>query len=224
MKILIADDHWVVRQSLKQVLRRLNKAQEVLEAATFDEVLVTLRNNPDTDLMLADLVMPGLDEFQGLQKLQAEFPNVPVVVVSIHEDREHVLRAVEHGAIGYIPKSSSGIEIEKAFERILAGEVYFPRRLIAQTSGVEPSPQPSATVPRSAEQDRLASLTQRELEVIGLLGKGYSIQRISVELEISSHTVRVHLTNLMKKLGLSDRSETIHFAVNLANGNFSASQ
>lgn len=222
MKILIADDHWVVRESLKQVLRRMNKAQDILEAATFDEALSALRSNPDVDLMLADLIMPGFEEFSGLQKLRAEFPGLPIVVVSIHEDREHVIRAVEFGVIGYIPKSSSGSEIERAFERVLAGEVYFPRRLITQPAG-EPitSPAPPAAAPA---RDALETLTARECEVIALLGKGYSIQRIASELDISGHTVRVHLGNLMKKLAISDRSEAIHFAISLANGMTQASR
>lgn len=217
MKILIADDHWVVRESLKQVLRRLNQVQDILEAASFDEVQLVLRTHPDVDLMLADLVMPGFNEFRGLQKLRAEFPGLPIVVVSIHEDREHVMRSIEFGVIGYIPKSSSGEEVERAFERTLAGEVYFPRKLITQPSDAAVAP-PAAPASSAYALDALETLTAREHEVISLLGKGYSIQRISNELDISDHTVRVHLGNLMKKLAISDRSEAIHFAISLANG------
>lgn len=215
MKILIADDHWVVRESLKQALRRLNKVQDILEAASFDEAQSILRAHSDVDLMLADLVMPGFEEFSGLQKLRAEFPGLPIVVVSIHEDHEHVMRAIGFGVIGYIPKSSSGEDVEKAFERVLAGEVYFPRKLITQS--IEFSSTPNAAAPARAI-DSLNTLTEREREVITLLGKGYSIHRIAGELDISDHTVRVHLGNLMKKLGISDRSEAIHFAISLANG------
>lgn len=223
MKILIADDHWVVRESLKQVIRRLKKVHQIYEAATFAEAMDILRQNDDMDLLLADLIMPGFDEFAGLQRLRAEFPHIPIVVVSVHEDREHVLRAVEHGVIGYIPKSASGPEIEKAFERILAGEVYFPRRLIEQTPGPgadRGKPPPAAYAPT---EDKLALLTDREREVIDLLGKGFSVQRIAGELNLSSHTVRVHLGNLMRKLGLPDRSAAIHYAVNLASAGKSRS-
>jgi DNA-binding NarL/FixJ family response regulator len=216
MKVLIADDHWVVRESLKQVIRRLYKAHESFEAGTFGEALDILRQHAEMDLMLADLIMPGFDEFAGLKRLRAEFPQVPVVVVSVHEDREHVLKAVEHGVIGYIPKSADGPEIERAFERVLAGEVYFPRRLIEQPAG-----QPATSVAARAASptsDSLKSLTNREREVVDLLGRGYSIQRIAAELNLSSHTVRVHVGNCINKLGLPDRSAIIHFAVNLANG------
>lgn len=216
MKILIADDHWVVRESLKQVLRRLDNDHVILEAGTFQEAVAALRGNLDVDLMLADLVMPGFEEFAGLQKLRAEFPDLPIVVVSIYDDRDHVMRAIDFGVIGYIPKSSSGAEIERAVERVLDGEVYFPRKLIAQPSDVAKV----AAIPGdpSAGTDALKTLTAREKEVLALLGKGYSIQRISGDLDISNHTVRVHLGNLMSKLALTDRSEAIHFAINLANG------
>jgi DNA-binding NarL/FixJ family response regulator len=215
MKILIADDHWVVRESLKQVLRRLNKVQHILEAASFDEAQSLMRVNADIDLMLADLVMPGFQELDGLQQLRFEFPEVPVVVVSIHEDREHVMRAIAAGVIGYIPKSSSGEEIEKAFERVLSGEVYFPRRLLAQPDEIvrfAPSPKSARSM------ELLVKLTEREREVLDQIGKGFSIQKVAGEMGISGHTVRVHLGNLMKKLGITERSEVIHFAISLANG------
>lgn len=214
MKVLIADDHWMVRESLKQVIRRLHKALDVYEAANVDEALALLRRHADIDLMLVDLVMPGLDEFEGLQKLRSEFPEIPVVIVSVHEDVEHVLRAVEHGVIGYIPKSSSGPEIERSFERVLAGEVSFPRYILETALGGR-SHEPANSDRASASDRSISKLTNREREVLGLLGKGYSVSLIAENLDVSSHTVRVHLSNIMKKLGMRDRSATIHFAVSL---------
>jgi DNA-binding NarL/FixJ family response regulator len=213
MKVLIADDHWIVRESLKQVIRRLNQVHMAYEASTFGEALELLRQHADLDLILADLVMPGFDKFDGLRQIRSKFPHVPIVVVSVHEDREHVLRAVEHGVIGYIPKSASGPEIERAFERILAGEVYFPRRLLEQPSAVRA---PEAPASYAELADEPPSLTKREKEIVELLGRGLSVQRIADSLGLSSHTVRIHITNLMKKLGLPDRSATIHYAVSLA--------
>jgi DNA-binding NarL/FixJ family response regulator len=212
MKVMIADDHWIVRESLKQVIRRLNGVHSTLEAGSFEEVVDLLRANPDVDLVLADLIMPGFNDFDGLERLRREFPTVPIAIISVHEDREHVLRAVMNGVIGYIPKSASGPEIERALERILAGEVYFPRRLIESQSGgggaqLAPAAMPSA--------EGLDALTPREREVVGLLGNGMSVQRIADQLELSSHTVRVHLGNVMRKMGLPDRAATIHFAVRM---------
>lgn len=213
MKVMIADDHWVVRESLKQVIRRLNGVHTSLEAGTFDEAVEILRAHPDVDLVLADLIMPGFDDFDGLERLRAEFPQAPIAVISVHEDREHVMRAVSYGVIGYIPKSASGAEIERAFERLLAGEVYFPRRLI-ETPPATPSPGPDKGPAR--DPVNIDGLTAREREILALLGRGISVQRIAAELSLTSHTVRVHVGNMMRKLGLPDRAATIHFAVNAA--------
>lgn len=214
MKVMIADDHWIVRESLKQVIRRLNGVHTTLEAGTFDDVVELLLTHPDVDLVLADLIMPGFNDFDGLERLRREFPQVPIAIVSVHEDRTHVMRAVSNGVIGYIPKSASGQEIELAFERLLAGEVYFPRRLI-ERSGGEPIQYPSMAPDPSG--DSLENLTKREREVIELLGKGFSVQRIATQLTLNSHTVRVHLGNMMRKMGLPNRSAMIHFAISHAN-------
>lgn len=231
MKILIADDHWVVRQSLKQVMRRLRQTLETFEAETFDEAAALLVEHPDIDLMLIDLVMPGFDAFDGLHKLRTNFPDVPVVVVSVHEDVDHVLRSLEHGVIGYVPKSAGGSEIERALERVLAGEVSFPRRIIERSAGgsnpklaAEPAGTPATPVPPPTPaspstpalddvRDELDLLTPRERDVLGLLGRGYSVKRIAEEFELSSQTVRVHLGNAMRKLNIRDRSAAMHYAI-----------
>ncbi|WP_428031934.1 response regulator [Ancylobacter sp.] len=230
MKILIADDHWVVRQSLKQVMRRLRQKLEIFEAETFDEVAALLVEHPDIDLVLIDLVMPGFDAFDGLHKLRTNFPDVPVVVVSVHEDVDHVLRSVEQGVIGYVPKSAGGSEIERALERVLAGEVSFPRRIIERSAGsstskpiakpAPPAPSPAPAAPADEPRDELDLLTPRERDVLGLLGRGYSVKRIAEEFELSSQTVRVHLGNAMRKLNIRDRSAAVHYAI----GRFSAGE
>ncbi|MGA0533840.1 response regulator [Hansschlegelia sp. KR7-227] len=212
MKILIADDHWVVRESLKQVMRRLEQTLETYEAETFGEAASILAQHDDVDLMLVDLVMPGFDAFNGLRKLRAEFPDVPVVVVSVHEDVDHVLRSLEQGVIGYIPKSSGGEEIERALERVLAGEVSFPRRIIERSTAAPPPPRAEAPPTAPAERD-LDVLTGRERDVLSLLGRGYSVKRIAQELELSTQTIRVHLGNVMRKLNIRDRSEAVHYAI-----------
>lgn len=215
MKILIADDHWVVRESLKQVMRRLQQTLEVFEAETFAEAEALLAKHPDVDLMLVDLVMPGFEEFDGLRRLRASFPDTPVVVISVHEDVDHVMRSLEQGVIGYIPKSSGGPEIERALERVLEGEVSFPRRIIERSNApAAPQPRPAAPPSPSLAPDRDAdSLTARERDVLSLLGQGYSVKRIASELDLSSQTIRVHLGNVMKKLNMRDRSEAVHYAI-----------
>jgi DNA-binding NarL/FixJ family response regulator len=222
MKILIADDHWVVRESLKLVMKKVRQRFEPLEAATFEEARSMLRQHPDVDLMLIDLIMPGFEEFAGLQKLREEFPDVPVVVVSVHEDADYIVRSISHGVVGYIPKSAGGEEIIRALERVLSGEVSFPRQILERSSSPMRAARPTM-VPevKAADED---SLTTREREVISRLGKGLSVSRIAEDLALSPHTVRVHLGNIMKNLGLRDRSAAIHYAVNLAQAKSSPPQ
>jgi DNA-binding NarL/FixJ family response regulator len=219
MKILIADDHWVVRESLKQVMRKVSRTFEPFEAATFEEALGILRQHGDIELMLVDLIMPGFEEFAGLKRLRSEFPEIPIVVISVHEDFEYVVQSINHGVIGYIPKSAGAPEIIRALTLVLSGEVAFPRAILERSRPGAPEraerPRPTAAEVDSRAIDRL---TNREREVLGLLGRGLSAGRIAEELSLSPHTVRVHVGNLMRKLGLKDRSAAIHYAVNVARG------
>jgi DNA-binding NarL/FixJ family response regulator len=209
MKILIADDHWVVREALKQVTMQLSEGYEPIEATSFSEAMEILEHNPDVGLMLLDLVMPGLHEFEGLKQLRRGYPDVPVVVISVHDDQEHVLEAIKHGVIGYIPKSAGPEEIRRSLTRVLSGEVSFPRHIIERASPPPSTPKPAA----ARSNDRLDVLTSRERNVLALIGKGLPVSKIAIKLSISPQTVRVHLGNAMKKLNLKNREETIHFAV-----------
>jgi len=213
MKILIADDHWVVRESLKQVMKKVSRTFEPFEAATFEESLQILREHGDIELMLVDLIMPGFEEFAGLKRLRSEFPEIPVVVVSVHEDVEYVIQSINHGVIGYIPKTAGAPEIIRALTLVLSGEVAFPRQILERS---RPTAERAERPKEGGQAAGIESLTNREREVLGLLGKGLSAARIARELRLSPHTVRVHVGNLMRKLGLKDRSEAIHYAVSLA--------
>lgn len=214
MKILIADDHWVVRESLKLVMKKVRQRFEPFEASTFEEAKAILEANPDIDLMLIDLIMPGFEEFAGLKALREKFPDVPVVVVSVHEDADYVVKSISHGVVGYIPKSAGGEEIVKALERVLSGDVSFPRYILERSLSAAGRPGAAKALSAPANEDKL---TERERHVIERLGKGNSVNSIAAELGLSPHTVRVHLGNIMKKLGLKDRSAAIHYAVSAAN-------
>lgn len=214
MKILIADDHWIVRESLKNVMKLVQKSFEPYEATTFDEALSLLRDHPDMELMLIDLIMPGFEEFAGLRRLRTEFPAVPIVVVSVHEDPEYVLQSINHGVIGYIPKTAGGAEIVRAITLVLNGDVSFPRHILenARSAGTEfPRGGPAPAL----HGQRLDDLTSRERDVLKFLGAGYSNGRIAEQLRLNQSTVRVHVRNVIGKLGLKDRSEVIHYAAGL---------
>lgn len=214
MKVLFADDHWVVRESLKLVMKRLDRDIQTLEAGTFQEARDILHQHNDIDVMLVDLIMPGFDQFAGLRELRAEFPEVPIIVVSVHDDAEHILRAIGHGVVGYIPKTATPHEIERALVRVIAGEVSFPREILQGTKGAD----------RTGKDSRkpvaqTTKLTTREAEILEHLSQGRSVSRIAEILSLSPNTVRVHVGNLTRKLGLKDRASLIHYAVSTANEN-----
>ena len=214
MKVLIADDHWVVRESLKQVTKKVSQNLEPLEAGDFNEALEILKTEPNIGLMLVDLIMPGFREFEGLRLLRSQYPEIPIVVISIHDDPDKVLEAISCGVIGYIPKSAGGEEIRKSLARVISGEVSFPRDILERSSShTTPVRDPGKDGKSSIDLD---VLTRRERDVLTLVGQGKAVAKIAIQLTISPQTVRVHLGNAMKKLGLSNREEAIHFAVNNA--------
>lgn len=210
LTILIADDHWVVRETLKQVARSLNEGFQIVEASSFDEVLAVLEHTPSVGLLLIDLIMPGFDQFAGLKLLRSRFPAIPVVIVSIHDGPDHVIQAIQHGVIGYIPKSASAEEIKLALTRVIGGEVSFPRDIIART---RPVPSEPAVANPPHQSNRMDGLTHREREILAMLGRGVGLQDIADALVISRQTVRVHLGNAMKKLDIHTREAAIRFAV-----------
>jgi DNA-binding NarL/FixJ family response regulator len=204
--ILIADDHWVVRESLKQVARGIDASVDIKEASTFEEALAILDDHPYIGLILVDLVMPGAKELQGLELLRRRFPAIPVAVISIHEDPDYVRQAIQNGVIGYIPKSANAEEIRRALTRIFEGEVYFPRDLLTRSW-------PVASEASAEASDRAPRLSEREDEILTLLGEGRAVNGIAKALGITPQTVRVHLGNAMRKLGLKNREAAIRFAV-----------
>lgn len=207
LDILIADDHWVVRESLKQVARSIDPSVNIQEAETLEQAISVLERHPFVGLVLVDLVMPGMKEFEGLELLRRRFPTIPVAVISIHEDPNYVRQAIQNGVIGYIPKSASADEIRRAFTRIFAGEVYFPRDLLTR----------SWTVPADAPAEDNQPLdgprlSARENEILTLLGEGRGVAEIAEMLGITHQTVRVHLGNAMRKLGLKSREAAVLYA------------
>ncbi len=208
MTILIVDDHWVVRESLKQVARGIDSAIEIREAATLEEAIGVLESTAHIGLILVDLVMPGITDFEGLELLRRRFPSIPVAVISIHEDPDYVRQAIQNGVIGYIPKSASASEIRRALTRILEGEVYFPRDLLTRSWPPGQDIQREDTVATDGPR-----LSEREEHVLRLLGQGRAIPDIAESLGITPQTARVHLGNAMRKLGLKNREAAILYAV-----------
>ena len=198
MKVLIADDHWMIRSSLKHAIAELTHSYVTYDAGTYDDAIEILKENPDTDLVLLDLVMPGLAEFEGVRRLRKNYPDIPIAVISVHEDRDHVLNAIKEGVIAYIPKSAEGSELIRALKLVLDGNVYFPREILQGARLTH-------SAPKTADADGSGpsgALTAREEEVQGLVQKGFTNAKIAETLGLSANTVRVHIRNIGLKLQL----------------------
>jgi DNA-binding NarL/FixJ family response regulator len=205
MKVLIADDHWMIRASLKHAMSSIDSSVETVDAESFQEASERLAQHLDIELMLIDLVMPGLSGLDGLRTLRASYPDIPIAVISVHEDRDHVLQAISEGVIAYIPKSAAGAELVRALSLVLNGGVYFPRDIL-QGSRLR------MELPSSQSNGNLygelgAELTTREHQILDRLSQGFSTNSIATYLGLSPNTVRVHLRNANLKLKIKDRAQ-----------------
>ena len=214
MKVLIADDHWVFRAGLKHLMKRLDEGVVTIEAGGIQEAVSLAGENEDLDLILLDLMMPGSEPFVGLSELHERFPKVPIVILSVIEARSDVIRAIELGAMGYVAKSANGEEIVKALRHVLSGDVYIPRSLL-DTEKRPCTRAPRALTPQSDARDLVDTLTQRQREVFGLLAQGKSNPEIARDLGVSSHTVRIHISAILRALGVSNRTQAAVLAANL---------
>ena len=206
MKVLYADDHWITRSAARHLIDRLESGSELIEAADFGQALTLASANPDLDLILLDLLMPGMKRFEGLRAMRECLPQVPVVVMSAIEDREEILRCIEAGAMGYIPKSAQSDEVESALQTVLAGGVAFPRRLLEQRNPAKKPPVYAFRSEKSLE-DVANALTKRQLQVYKHLGQGMSNAQVAEALGLSEHTVRVHVSAIVKRLNLDSRTQ-----------------
>ncbi len=201
MKILIADDHGIVREGIKLVLLDLSPDLYVLEAADRNEVLAAVSGNPDIDLILLDLSMPGVTDFDLLTEISNSYSQIPVIILSATEDTRVMQRAIDRGAAGFIPKSAAQAVMTSAIQLVLSGGVYIPPAMVHyEEAGAATTP------PRITHASQL-DLTNRQLEVLKLLGEGKSNKIIARELGLSAHTVKIHVTAIFKALGVSNRTE-----------------
>lgn len=202
MKILIGDDHVLFREGLRRLLEQLKEGASFTEASNFDEMLELCDGSENFDLVLTDLRMPGWPGFTGIDMLREKQPKSKVVVVSASEAHHDVRDALEHGAAGYIPKSSSVKIMLSALDLIFSGGVYVPATVLRE--GGEQQSQP-AMLPTDPQLEQL--LTQRQREVLDRLREGKSNKQIAHELGLSEGTVKIHMTAIFKSLGVRNRTQ-----------------
>lgn len=197
MKLLVIDDHPVVREGLAAVLRQLDGRPEVLEAADGEQGLALLARHDDVRGALVDLRMAGLAGLPTLARLRALRPQLPVMVISASEDPADVRRAMAAGASGYLPKSAGRSTLLAAVQMVLAGERYVPPLLLQAET-------PSPAV--------LGGLTPRQLEVLALLCQGQANREIGLGLGMHEKTVKAHVGAIFKVLGVVNRTQAIEAA------------
>lgn len=198
-QILIADDHPLVRRALAEaVAETLSAPARVFEAGSFTETSSILADRP-VDLLLLDLSMPGMSGFVGLASLRAAFPAIPVIVVSANEEASAVHGAMELGAAGYVPKSTPLPVIGEAVEAVLGGGIWFPAA--AEAGGAE--------LPAGELAARLAELTPQQRRVLLLLTEGRLNKQIAYELALTEATVKAHLSQIFRKLGVQSRTQAV---------------
>src|SRR5687767_7176263 len=204
MKILVVDDHPLVRDAMSQLMSQLGGDISVLEAADCAAGLEAAKAHSDIDLVLLDLNLPGLRGIPALERFREQHPATPVVIVSMFRDRDTVNEAIRRGAMGFIPKSSSRDTIVNALRLILAGSVYVPPEAAIGENARDDAP-PLAHA-RSASE---LGLTARQGQVLALLMKGRSNKHICRDLGLAERTVKAHMSAVLNALKVTSRTQAV---------------
>lgn len=209
LRILLVDDHVLIREALRGVLRELARDVDVLEAGTCSEAFELVGQHSDLALVLLDLGLPDRDGLDALVDLRERCPALAVAMLSGHNDRGTVLKALEAGAQGYIPKTSSREVLLGALRLILAGGVYIPPEVLGrgQPGNEAPAAYPAGQQPRPTPGD--LGLTGRQLDVLALMMQGKSNKLICRALDLAEPTVKNHVSAILKALGVSNRTEAV---------------
>ncbi len=208
-RLVIADDHPLFRGALREAVSGLLEQVDIAEAGTFDELVDLLERGGDVDLVLLDLTMPGARGFSGLMYMRAQYPGVPVIVVSANDDPAAIRRCMEFGASGFIPKTLGVEAMRAAISRILNGGVWTPPDvdLAAGSDG------------EAAElMGRMATLTPQQVRVLMMLSEGLLNKQIAFQLSVSEATVKAHVSAILQKLGVESRTQAVIAAAKIEAG------
>lgn len=213
-QLVIADDHPLFRGALREAVAGLLEPVNIQEAGTFDDVVGLLDRSGDTDLVLLDLAMPGVRGFSGLMYIRAQYPSVPVIVVSANDDPAAIRRCMEFGASGFIPKTLSVDGMRAAIASILKGGVWTPTDVdLSAGSDAE----------TAALMVRMATLTPQQVRVLMMLSEGLLNKQIAYQLGVSEATVKAHVSAILQKLGVESRTQAVIAAAKIESGQWSQS-
>lgn len=217
MKVLLIDDHDLFRDGTQLVLANLDSDINILSANSYESAKPLMDENPDLDLILLDLGLPGLNDVDALKAVRTQLPSTPVVVLSGNHDGAKVQEILNLGAQGYIPKSTSADVLIRSLKLVLSGGIYIPPEILSQLGQVTNrranDNTESSSYTRRASDKIESPLTPRQDEVLGKLVHGYSNKEIGRLLDMAESTVRVHIAAILKELNVSNRTRAAHVAV-----------
>ncbi|GFI32330.1 MAG: response regulator transcription factor [Lachnospiraceae bacterium] len=203
-KVVIVDDHSMVREGLKQLLELEGEVQVIGEAGDGIECLKLLETTVPQVLLL-DINMPNMNGLEVLERLKEDKVDVKIIILTVHDEIEFLLKAVDIGINGYLLKESDSSELKKAISHVIKGETYIQPSMIPLLN--------SKMVERNHERVKIDLLTRRELEVLKLLSVGLYNKEIGKKLDISERTVKNHISSIFKKIEVTDRTQAAVFAI-----------
>jgi DNA-binding NarL/FixJ family response regulator len=208
-RLVIADDHPLFRGALREAIAGLLEQVDIAEAGTYDELVELLERNSDVDLVMLDLAMPGVRGFSGLMYMRAQYPGVPVIVVSANDDPAAIRRSMEFGASGFIPKTLGVDAMRTAISCILGGDVWTPPD-VDLAGGSDAA---------AAElMARMVTLTPQQVRVLMMLSEGLLNKQIAYQLGVSEATVKAHVSAILQKLGVESRTQAVIAAAKIEAG------
>lgn len=203
-KVMIADDHSLIREGIKQLLEFDGSIEVVAEASNGQECLEKL-NNISFDVLLLDINLPDKNGLEVLEEIKKNNPEIKVLILTVHNELEYLIKAVDIGVDGYILKDSESSELKKAIQYVISGENYIQASLLPALN--------NRLANRDIDRDKIDSLTGREMEVLIQIANGMINKEIAMNLNISERTVKNHISNIFKKIDVSDRTQAAVFAI-----------
>jgi DNA-binding NarL/FixJ family response regulator len=200
MKLLIVDDHPVLREGLAALLRQAGPDTDVLQACDAHEGLALVEDHPDLDAVVLDLMMPGMDGWRAISEFGRKRPELPVIVLSSSEEPQDARKALALGALGYVPKSASQHLLLSAIKIVLNGDLYVPPLVLNDTASVTEREGGRA-------EPNAARLTGRQVEILAMLSKGQPNKTIAATLDLSEKTVKAHITAIFRALNVVNRTQ-----------------
>ncbi|MET0969172.1 MAG: response regulator transcription factor [Tardiphaga sp.] len=208
-RLIIADDHPLFRGALRQAVAAVLPHARIDETGTFEDLTIALEHDADVDLILLDLSMPGISGFSGLIYLRAQYPAIPVVIVSASDDVGTIRQSLDFGASGFIPKRFGVDTLRDAIMKVMEGDIWVPPD-VDMAAAADPE--------MTKLRDRLVTLTPQQVRVLMMLSEGLLNKQIAYELGVSEATIKAHVSAILQKLNVESRTQAVIAAAKISGG------